>query len=179
MPDLENPGRRPGRRRLRSDPASRAGNGTEKRLTAADIMSRKVVVVHPDTTVGKVSDLFQAHNIHGAPVVDDSGALVGIISEDDLVFGPMGFSDAELARRAGDEKPPPAGSAATRPVRELMTHHPLTISETTPVEEICRIITRLRIHRLPVTSGGRVTGIVSSVDICRLIAEGTARLERA
>ena len=146
-------------------------------LTAGDIMIRKVITVQPDTPVDRVSELFQVHNINGAPVVDQHGTLLGIITEEDLMFGQMGFSDGELDLMSG--KNPLRGDEAAPLVRlakELMTSHPIIVQESTSVDEICRLIWRLKIHRVPVVKNGKVTGIVSSVDICRLIAEGVARL---
>jgi CBS domain-containing protein len=57
-----------------------------------------------------------------------------------------------------------------------MTPHPFAAEEQTPVEELCRLIFQLKIHRLPIVRKGKVTGIVSSADICRLVAEGRVRL---
>ena len=55
-------------------------------VTAKDVMSRDVKTVAPDTTLHQVAELFAAHHIGGAPVVDaGTGALVGIITEADLL----------------------------------------------------------------------------------------------
>ena len=164
-------------------------------LTAADVMISEVITVRLETTMDEVSELFQIHNINGAPVVDDDGLLVGIVTEDDVVVGSMGFSDEELDTLGDDEEgetgeagaPPAAGPAAeavaegepvdeTRRVGEIMTPRPITVEEDTPVEELCRLMWKLKIHRIPIVSEGRVRGIVSTIDICRLIVEGRARL---
>jgi CBS domain-containing protein len=161
-------------------------------LTAADVMVSDVITVRLETTMEEVSELFQIHNINGAPVVDEDGLLVGIVTEDDVVVGGMGFSDEELDTLDGDEgetagKAPAAGPTAaaagegeavgeTRRVAEIMTPRPITVEEDTPVEELCRLMWKLKIHRIPIVSQGRVRGIVSTIDICRLVAEGRARL---
>ena len=169
-------------------------------LTAVDVMTSEVITVRLETTMDEVSELFQIHNINGAPVVDDAGLLVGIVTEDDVVVGSMGFSDEELDTLGDDEDDetgaipaadPGATEAAgptaeavaegepvdeTRRVGEIMTPRPITVEEDTPVEELCRLMWKLKIHRIPIVSGGRVRGIVSTIDICRLIVEGRARL---
>lgn len=161
-------------------------------MTAADVMVSEVITVRLETTMEEVSELFQIHNINGAPVVDDDGLLVGIVTEDDVVVGGMGFSDEELDTLDSDEgegagEAPAAGPAAaetvagetvdeTRRVAEIMTPRPITVEEDTPVEELCRLMWKLKIHRLPIVRQGRVRGIVSTIDICRLVAEGRARI---
>ena len=56
-------------------------------LIAADVMSGDVITIRASTTIEEVSELFQIHNINGAPVVDDEGMLIGIVTEDDIVVG--------------------------------------------------------------------------------------------
>jgi CBS domain-containing protein len=177
----------------------RTGGGPGRRsgLTAADIMVQDVITVRPEVPVDAVSELFQMSNISGAPVVKEDGELVGIVTEDDIVFGQMGFTDEELDVLDGETMEAEAGAAAEKPapdaegpaggkedgvgdsphkVGEIMTPNPIAVEEDTPLEEICRIMSRLRIHRVPVVRNRKVTGIISTVDICRLIVEGKARL---
>jgi len=181
MPDVEGRTGRTGgdetRRRSKAKKTKITAAATGP-LTAVDVMTRDVITVHPETTTGELSELFQVNSIHSAPVVDDRGCLVGVISESDLVFGQMGFTDSELELLEADETIPADAPPPARQVREIMSSHPVTVEETTTVREICRLMWRLRIHSAPVLSGERVAGIVTTVDICRLIAEGRARLER-
>jgi CBS domain-containing protein len=165
-------------------------------LTASDVMVSEVITVRPETSIEEVSELFQIHNIHGAPVVDSDGLLVGIVTEDDVMVGGMGFSDEELdslededgeeadkevaTAAAAEPAVEPAGEGdlmdETRRVEEIMTPRPITAEEHTPVEELCRLMWKLKIHRIPIVNEGRVRGIVSTIDICRLVVEGRARL---
>ena len=157
-------------------------------LTAADVMSGDVITIRAATTIEEVSELFQIHNINGAPVVDDEGLLIGIVTEDDIVVGRMGLSDEELdgmedeaaaaepAAEAGSGADPAAGKTEVRRVEEIMTPRPIAVEEETPLEELCNLMWNLKIHRIPIISKGRVRGIVSTIDICRLVAEGQARI---
>ena len=54
-------------------------------LTAADVMTRDVITVKKETTIRELAELFARHRISMAPVVDDSGAMIGIVTETDLV----------------------------------------------------------------------------------------------
>ena len=160
----------------RSRASARPGAARPSGLTARDVMARDVVTVDPATSVDVVSSIFQLHNINGCPVVDDEGRLIGIVTEDDLVFGRMGATDEEMASPPASNK---AGSQKTRGthfVAEIMTPNPIAAEEETPIEELCRLMCRLRIHRIPIVRNQRVTGIVSSLDVCRLLADGSAGL---
>ena len=167
-------------------------------MTAADLMTREVITVRAEARVDEISELFQIHNINGAPVVDDEGMLIGIVTEDDVVVGGMGLSDEELDlygnEGEGDKEAPDmdaeqnateAGKAQDegaiperqgRLVGEIMTPQPIAMEEDTPVEELCRLMWQLKIHRIPIVREGRVRGIVSTIDLCRLVVEGRARI---
>lgn len=160
-------------------------------LTAADVMISDVITIRATTTIEEVAELFQIQNINGAPVVDDDGLLIGIVTEDDLVVGGMGLSDEELSGLEDDQdvaEPAAVSGSETvsvkedevisdvRQVGEIMTPRPIAVAEDTPVEELCNLMWNLKIHRIPIVSHGRVRGIVSTIDICRLVAEGRARI---
>src|SRR3989337_2396130 len=90
----------------------RRTGGATPMLTAADIMTRDVIAVAPDMTVAETSELLTRYRIHGAPVVDAAGQLVGMVSLVDLV-GRVGES-----------------------VKEVMTPDPVSAGEDTPVGEL-------------------------------------------
>ena len=156
-------------------------------LTAADIMVREVYTVRPDTLLADVAEMFQVRNINGAPVVDEAGQLIGIVTEDDLVFGQMGYGEEDLQAEPGAASGVGAAESASEsslravprgPLRvsEIMTATPISAAEETPVEEICSLLWRLHIHRVPIVRDGLLTGIISTTDICRIIADGQVRL---
>jgi signal-transduction protein with cAMP-binding, CBS, and nucleotidyltransferase domain len=58
------------------------------------------------------------------------------------------------------------------PVSAIMTSPAISAEEHTPVRDLCHVMWNLRIHRIPVVRGGRVTGLVSSLDLCRAILDG-------
>lgn len=159
-------------------------------LTAGDVMIGDVITIRASTTIEEVAELFQIHNINGAPVVDDDGLLIGIVTEDDIVVGGMGLSDEELdglddestdsepaADKEGEAGPDeaPESKVEVRHVGEIMTPRPIAVEEDTPIEELCNLMWNLKIHRIPIVSKGKVRGIVSTIDLCRLVVEGRAR----
>ncbi len=159
--------------------AARPGAPRASGVTAADIMERNVLTVKPGAPVGEVSALFKLHNIKGAPVVDGSGNLIGIVTEDDLVFGQLGVPEEQREMMASDEPRSGPRSQVTLRVAEIMTQNPIAASEDTPLEELCRLMSRLKIHRIPIVHGTQVVGIVSTIDVCRIVAEGQVRVVRA
>ena len=125
-------------------------------------MQRHVVTVREDLPLSDLCDVFQQEHIHGAPVVDESGALIGFVSQEDVLFGMMGTSLAGAGT-------PDAGGPA---VRDVMTSPAVFATEETKFVDVCRLMWQLRIHHVPIARQGRVTGIISSLDLCRVITSG-------
>lgn len=113
-------------------------------MEARDIMSKDVIVLTPDMDVQEAADLLVRYRIHGAPVVDANGMLVGMVSLVDLVG------------KAGGT------------VREIMTPDPVVAMEDTPVEELAQLMLDEMVRRVPIVRGGQVVGIVSASDIVRV-----------
>ncbi|WP_207343318.1 CBS domain-containing protein [Arthrobacter sp. E3] len=114
--------------------------------TAADIMSSPVIAIPGDTAVAEIADLLRANRISGVPVVDDSGHVLGLVSEFDL-----------LAKE---------GTTAA----SLMTTAVISVSAGTKIADLRHLLIEKRVRRLPVLEDGRVVGIVSRGDIVSLLA---------
>jgi CBS domain-containing protein len=147
-------------------------------MQARDLMTTDVAAVSPDTPTRDVAKLLLARRISAMPVVDRSGAPLGMVSEGDLV----GRGASERAARRdwwlellaeGTTLSPifrQFVEAADRPVREVMATPVVTVSEDTEVGDIVRLLEEHRIKRVPVVRGGRVVGIVSRADLLRALA---------
>jgi CBS domain-containing protein len=127
-------------------------------LLARDVMSTAVVKVRAELPVGDLVDLFQQEHVHGVPVVDEGDELVGFVSQEDVLFGMMGTS--------GEEADP---SGAPR-VSDIMTSPAVFATEQTSLADVCRLMWQLRIHHVPIVRQGKVTGILSSLDVSRAVA---------
>jgi len=179
-------------------------------LRARDLMTRTPIKVNQDLPIGELCDLLQANNINGAPVVDEQGYLLGVVTQEDIIYGAMGSPGAPTTEPAGDpdgRRPKPRGKrvmdllrgrslssvpsptlspgelpfwADDRRPRErpevnvaaIMTSPAISADENTPIVDLCRIMWNLRIHRVPILKDGKVTGLVSSMDLCRAILTG-------
>jgi CBS domain-containing protein len=100
-------------------------------------------------------------------VVNASGQLVGMVTQQDLFFGQMtlGVEDAAAGRGPSKQRQPVL-------VRDVMTSPAVCASEQTGIRKLCRLMYRLRIHRVPIVRRGKLVGIVSSLDVCSIVARG-------
>ena len=110
-----------------------------------------------DSPIEQLCDLLQVAHVHGVPVLNALEELVGIVSQEDVIFGAMGRPDGPAC------------------VRDIMTSPPVCATEETDVVELCRMMWGMRIHHIPIVLDGRVTGIVSTLDLARAVAEGSIR----
>jgi CBS domain-containing protein len=139
-------------------------------VLARDLMQREVVTVREDVPLADLADLLQQARIHGAPVVSADGRLVGIVSQEDVLFGSMSGppgGDGDTLARGG------AGESYVTRVGDIMTSPPVTATEETNLRDLCKLMWRLRLRHVPIVEKGKLTGIVSSMDLCRAIADGT------
>ena len=147
-------------------------------IDAAGIMTTHVVTAGPDDAVVKVARLLADNHISAVPVCDADGALLGMLSEGDLMR-PFGAETA--TRRAwwlrmlaeGTELAPEFLAYVRedqRRAKDLMTTPVLSVTERTSVREIADLMMRHRIKRVPVLRDGRVVGVVSRADLVRAIA---------
>ncbi len=197
--------------RRRAVSKRRTGTQASRRvriLRARDLMTRAPITVREETPVGELCDLLQANNINGAPVVDEQRYLLGVVTQEDIIYGAMGnpagnqkggdpagrgpeqrgrrvmamLRGRSLASVPSPEPSPgemPFWADAQRPqgalemnVSAIMTSPAISADESTPIADLCRIMWNLRIHRVPILKHGKVTGLVSSMDLCRAILTG-------
>ena len=150
---------------------------------AEDVMNPEVVSVSDDLPVQQLADLFVEKGISGAPVVNSTGRLVGVVSATDIIEK-ANNGDIIVTDRS-DSSPASRGSTErfddedTRRfhleadgvlVRDIMTPTVFTVSVNTPVSEVARTMLAGHIHRVFVTSNSRMVGIISTSDMLQLVA---------
>jgi CBS domain-containing protein len=148
-----------------------------KRITssvrARDIMTKEVFFVRRNTLVEEVAEMLARQKIAGAPVVEENGRVVGVISEKDFLSR-MGVNDPKtfmgVIAQCLKGKGCVAISIRAKKAEDIMTSPAITVSEDTPLQEIAAIFTEKNINRAPVTdSKGSLIGIVSRADILRYL----------
>jgi CBS domain-containing protein len=153
-------------------------------MDVRDAMSRDVITVRPETPLKEVARLMVEHAISGVPVVDDTGLVVGVVSEADFVIkerGVEGIHRRLLARFVGDSAETEAEFAKVVAERagSAMTSPPITIDVGAPLRDAATLMVERRINRLPVLDGTRLVGIVSRADLVRAYLRSDAELEAA
>ena len=135
-------------------------------MKARDVMTRDVVSIGPDATVLQAARLMLQHHISGLPVVDQKGELVGILSEGDFLRRRETATERRRSRWLEFLMGP--GKIASeythshgQKVSEVMTDEVQTVDEDADLETVVELMERRRIKRVPVTRGGKMTGIVT------------------
>jgi CBS domain-containing protein len=117
------------------------------------MMSPQVVVAKENTNAEQISSRLLAGEFNGVPVVDDNGAVVGIVTALDIL----------KALQGGKKK------LNEMLARDIMTPNPSTVKKDTPIEEIIRILVEKEIVLVPVIEGNdnKLIGVVARLDILR------------
>jgi len=152
------------------------------KLAAKDIMNPHVVSVTDTMDLREVAKIFMEEGITGAPVVDEMGHLVGVISQSDLVEYELATEheltvEAPFYRRPYDDALDPSRGFQIEElpadtVKDVMTPFLVTVEEDTPIREVAARMAKFGIHRLIVVDEDqRLRGIVTSIDVLRWVAE--------
>jgi CBS domain-containing protein len=164
--------------------------GMKTELMARDVMIFEPVCVDRSDTIWQLARVFVEHEISGAPVVDQQGRLVGVVSRTDLVrrclegtadIPPAYLFEVIFEQGADDEA---AGADVIRErlicVEDCMTQDPVTASPETPVGTIASLMFDGRIHRVIVVDEERFpVGIITSLDLLALFPQAEANVVAA
>jgi CBS domain-containing protein len=123
---------------------------------ARDLMRSPVVSVGPEAPLAEIASAFAAGGFGGVPVVDPAQAVIGFVSELDLMA-------ALLHNRPLDT-----------PARALMTSPLVSVDEFDRTEEVIRVLREQRIHHLPVLRAGQLVGIITPSDVIRFVVRDVA-----
>lgn len=149
-------------------------------LTARDIMTRDVITIHYSASLRELFKVLAENKITGIPVIDDDKKLVGMISMRDLIreevralgTNPEYHDIYELFSSALNMEEAEGVSVRHLWVEEIMSHKLHTAVESTPARELCAIMSKHKVHRLPILKDGRLVGLVTATDVIRMIANG-------
>ena len=150
-------------------------------MKAKHIMRRKVITVSEHQPLQEVARVFLDNRITGAPVVDAQGHIVGVISQTDLVRNgrenPKSPQVPAFYRFEGENlmRGYQVESPDLTPARAVMTPVLFSADEETRVCELARFMLRKRIHRLIITRKRRLCGIVTTMDMLRVVARPQPR----
>ncbi len=149
-----------------------------REIQAKDIMQSNVISVTPDMNLAEARDLFVRHRIGGAPVVDDDGNLVGVLSLTDIARVGLARDTDDFPENAyfigsaglyGGELGGLTEQLEDRTVEEGMTTDVYTASPDDRLSVLAVTMRHHRIHRLIITEGKRVVGIVTAFDLIQVL----------
>lgn len=153
------------------------------KLKAKDVMTAKVMVASTDWSVEHLAAELLRRSVSGAPVADDSGKLVGVVSLTDVtrsqaegVEGSDALNDyyqRALVQQMGqiDAEAMSLTVEPEKTVGDIMTPMVFEVEEDTPVQEVAETMLQGRIHRVFVTRDGELVGVVSAFDLLRVVRE--------
>jgi CBS domain-containing protein len=143
-------------------------------MLAKDIMRRKIITVGSRLTLQELTKVLEDNAISGAPVVDDSGAVLGVVSQTDLVRSRK-ESSAGVPHFHREVDGPSMSLGIhfeefdqTR-VEQIMTPGAISFDEETPVEALADAMLAKHIHRVLITRGERLVGIVTTMDFMKAL----------
>lgn len=144
-------------------------------LTAGEIMTRELITVTPEMGVEELAGLLWEKKIGGAPVVDAQGQLLGVVTESDLIDQNkkvhiptvMSILDSMIFLESPAKLDQEIRKMTGTKVADIYSRKPVTVEETTSLEELASIMADRKVHTLPVTSGGRLVGVIGKGDIIR------------
>ena len=143
-------------------------------LRVVDIMNTSVAVVPYNITMSKAAEVLAEFGITGAPVVDDEGRCIGVLSSTDFA-GRARVKHTSAARGADSPEVALAGldQIGNELVEEHMSPMVQTVSEMSPITSAARIMCREHIHRLVIVDDDqRPVGVVSSLDLVASMIAG-------
>jgi predicted transcriptional regulator len=144
-----------------------------------DVMSAHIMTVADDTTTDEVARYLIEHEISGAPVVDEQGHLVGVVSMTDIgrsLAEPSDVGSSSGGLYRDDAADIALDDVAQRyperavTVRDVMTPAVHQVAVTASAAEVARRMVEQHVHRLVVTKGREPVGIITSMDLLKLIA---------
>jgi len=150
--------------------------------TARDVMQTQVVSLSPDDPLYVAQRLFFEEGIHGAPVVDDGGSVVGMLTSTDILRAVVDAKevapaepslyrdDLDVSQRGWNLAPEDFRQRVQDVlVSDYMTEELVSVAPTMPVSTLARTLRENQIHRVLVLEEGDLRGIVSTFDLIALL----------
>ena len=152
-------------------------------MTVRDVMTESVISVRRSTSLKEVALLLIDHKISGVPVVDEGGAVLGVVSEADFLVKEQGADSIRhrrLARFLGESGESRVQLAKLEAVTagQAMTTPAITVGSQQRISEAAALMTARKVNRLPVVDDGRLVGIVSRADLVRAYVRSDGELAR-
>lgn len=151
-------------------------------MQVKDAMNTPVIAVSPEDTLADVAAIFREKNIRGAPVLDEGGNLVGIISEADLItrsqelevsvsYDVFGWVSPQTPVEDLAQFSRGLSNVGNTKVKQVMTKKVVTVSPQDSVDRVAQLLAKNNINRIPVMDGAKLVGIISRADVIKAIGQ--------
>jgi len=150
-------------------------------LKVKEIMTKEVITVSPETEITTATKLLLENRINGVPVTDETGKLVGILCQSDLIAQQkklpipsfFTFLDGLIATTSMKQIEKQVRKIAATTVAHAMTPNPTAVHPDTDIEEVATFMVDKSFHTIPVVDDGKLVGIVGKEDILRTLLPGS------
>ena len=150
-------------------------------LKAKDIMTSPVTTLTPGQEIMDAARILLERHINGAPVLDEDGMIVGVLTRDDLITQqkeiplPSYFVvlDALIPIKSLGQVEREAEKIAATTVEHAMTADPVIVSPDTPIGEIAELMVDKKVHTIPVQDeSGELVGVIGKEDVLKTMVPG-------
>lgn len=149
-------------------------------MKVSEIMTREVQALSPEMSVKEAAQFLLEKGVGGAPVINEEGKLVGIVSESDLIMEEVKLQfptffhllDGFIFLSNWRDYQEKLRKAVGLKVADVMSSPVITVEAEASVEEAATLMVEKHISRLPVMDEGKIVGIVSKRDLVKAIADG-------
>ena len=146
-------------------------------LKVKDIMTKELITVSPDTEIVHATKLLLENRINGVPVTDETGKLVGILCQSDMIAQQkklpvpsfFTFLNGLITLTSMKQFEKQVQKIAATTVAQAMTPNPVTVRPDTNIEEVAALMVDNNFHTIPVVDEGELVGIVGKEDILRTL----------
>jgi CBS-domain-containing membrane protein len=150
-------------------------------LKAKDIMTKELITVSPETEIVHATKLLLENQINGVPVIDETGKLVGILCQSDLIAQQkklpvpsfFTFLDGLIPLTSMKQFEKEVQKIAAITVSQAMTPNPVVARPDTGIEEVAALMVDSGFHTIPVVDKGALVGIVGKEDILKTLIPGS------
>lgn len=148
-------------------------------MKVQDIMQTNVISISPNTEIKEIAKVLWENHISGVPVIDLFGNLIGIVSEGDLLHKEtnprlpevVGFLGALIYYRGVKQYESDLKKLIALKASEIMTQDVITINKDVTIEDAAALMIKRNVKRLPVMENGKMIGIISRMDVVKVLME--------
>lgn len=138
-------------------------------ITAGDLMNPEILTVDVDMTVRELAAFLIENEISGAPVQDDEGRIVGVVSLVDVAAVHSEGAEGDAESSPFTAQPDGDGGRDSLMVADVMTPMVYSVTEDATVSEVASAMLKGHLHRVLVTREDRAVGIISTSDLLGLL----------